>query len=69
MTPDDMDFLGALIRQRSGIVVGRDKAYLLENRLTPIDDPTLGPRRATIEEVRRNIAAAGFRPADPGEAA
>ena len=39
------------------------------DRVSPIDDPTLGPRRATIEEVRRNIAAAGFRPADPGEAA
>jgi aminodeoxyfutalosine synthase len=39
------------------------------DRVSPFDDPALGPRRATVEEVRRNIAAAGFRPADPGEAA
>lgn len=36
MTPDEIDFLGALVRQRSGIVIGRDKAYLLENRLSPV---------------------------------
>jgi aminodeoxyfutalosine synthase len=39
------------------------------DRVSPFDDPALGPRRATVEEVRRNIAAAGFRPANPGEAA
>lgn len=39
------------------------------DRVSPVDDPALGPRRATLEEVRRNIEAAGFRPADPGEAA
>ena len=36
MTPDEIDFLGALVRQRSGIVIGRDKAYLIENRLAPL---------------------------------
>ena len=36
MTPVDLEFLGALVRQRSGIVVGRDKDYLLHNRLSPI---------------------------------
>ena len=39
------------------------------DRVSPVDDPALGPRRATLEEVRRNIEAAGFRPAGPGEAA
>ena len=39
------------------------------DRVLPIDDPALGPRRAATEDVRRNIAAAGFRPAGPGEAA
>lgn len=39
------------------------------DRVSPVDDATLGPRRATTEEVRRNITAAGFRPAEPGEAA
>lgn len=39
------------------------------DRVSPVDDPALGPRRATVEEVRRNIEAAGLRPVDPGEAA
>lgn len=38
------------------------------DRVSPVDDPALGPRRATVEEVRRNIEAAGLRPVDPGEA-
>jgi len=36
MTPTDLDFLSSLIRQRSGIVITRDKEYLLENRLAPL---------------------------------
>jgi hypothetical protein len=39
------------------------------DRVSPLDDSALGPRRATVEEVRRNITAAGFKPAEPGEAA
>jgi 2-iminoacetate synthase ThiH len=39
------------------------------DRVSPVDDPALGPRRATAEEVRRNIIAAGLTPAEPGEAA
>ena len=39
------------------------------DRVSPVDDPSLGPRRASTEEVRRNITAAGFRPVEPGEAA
>lgn len=39
------------------------------DRVSPVDDPALGPRRASLAEVRRNIEAAGFRPAEPGEAA
>jgi 2-iminoacetate synthase ThiH len=39
------------------------------DRVSPIDNPALGPRRAATEDVRRNIVAAGFRPAGPGEAA
>jgi 2-iminoacetate synthase ThiH len=33
------------------------------DHLPPIDDESLGRRRATGEEVRRNIVAAGFTPA------
>jgi chemotaxis protein methyltransferase CheR len=36
MTPAELEFLGSLVRQRSGIVVGADKQYLLEARLAPI---------------------------------
>lgn len=32
----DFEFLSALVRDRSGIVIGKDKTYLLENRLGPI---------------------------------
>jgi hypothetical protein len=39
------------------------------DRVSPVDDPALGLRRATAEEVRRNITAAGFRPAEPSGAA
>ncbi len=39
------------------------------DRIAANDDPALGRRRATTEEVRRNIVAAGFRPVEPGEAA
>jgi hypothetical protein len=39
------------------------------DRVAPVDDPALGPRRASAEEVRRNIIAAGLTPAEPGEAA
>lgn len=32
----DFDFLRRLVRDRSGIVLGEDKAYLLESRLAPV---------------------------------
>lgn len=34
------------------------------DRVSPYDDGALGPRRAAVEEVRRNIVAAGFTPVD-----
>ena len=30
--------------------------------VSPLDEPSLGPRRATVEDVERNIRAAGFEP-------
>lgn len=36
MSPDDFSFLIGLIRQRSGLVLNEDKAYLLETRLQPV---------------------------------
>jgi hypothetical protein len=38
------------------------------DRVSPLDDPALGPRRASAEEVRRNIVAAGFTPIESGKA-
>jgi chemotaxis protein methyltransferase CheR len=36
MNGDDFDFVCRLLRQRSGLVLGRDKLYLLESRLIPL---------------------------------
>jgi chemotaxis protein methyltransferase CheR len=36
VTPQDFAYLTALIRERSGIVLTADKAYLVENRLKPL---------------------------------
>lgn len=34
------------------------------DRVSPIDDETLGRRRTAVEDVKRNIAAAGFTPVE-----
>jgi chemotaxis protein methyltransferase CheR len=36
MSPQDFKKLAELLRQRSGLVLGEDKAYLAESRLTPV---------------------------------
>jgi chemotaxis protein methyltransferase CheR len=36
MKPDDFDFLAKLLKERSGLVLGKDKSYLLESRLMPV---------------------------------
>ncbi len=36
LRPDDFDFLAKLLKERSGLVVTPDKAYLLESRLMPL---------------------------------
>ena len=36
MNNDDFDILSALVRDRSGLVLARDKTYLLESRLLPV---------------------------------
>ena len=38
------------------------------DRVSLVDDPTLGRRRSNLEDVRRNIAAAGFTPVEQGSA-
>ena len=36
LRPDDFDFVARMLKERSGLVIGRDKAYLLESRLMPL---------------------------------
>lgn len=36
MRPEDFDFISQLVRERSGLVLTKDKAYLLESRLMPV---------------------------------
>jgi chemotaxis protein methyltransferase CheR len=36
MKPDDFDYVSRLLKERSGLVLTRDKAYLLESRLMPL---------------------------------
>ncbi len=36
MTPRDFEFISNLIRKRSGLVLSKDKMYLLESRLLPV---------------------------------
>lgn len=36
MRPDDFQYLCRLLKERSGLTLGEDKGYLLENRLVPI---------------------------------
>jgi len=36
MTPDDFNLIRGILKKRSGLVLGDDKAYLLESRLMPV---------------------------------
>ena len=36
MKPEDFDFVSQLVKERSGLVLTKDKAYLLESRLMPM---------------------------------
>lgn len=51
MTPEDMDLLAALARQRAGLRIESDKAYLVESRLNPL------ARREGFESIEVMIAA------------
>uniref|UniRef100_B0T264 protein-glutamate O-methyltransferase n=1 Tax=Caulobacter sp. (strain K31) TaxID=366602 RepID=B0T264_CAUSK len=51
MTPDDMDLLAALARNRAGLRIESDKAYLVESRLNPL------ARREGFESIEAMVAA------------
>ena len=56
MTSDEFDFLCKLLKERSGLVLTRDKAYLLESRLLPV------ARKADLKSVDELVAAVRMRP-------
>lgn len=59
MTPEDFDFISNLLKNRSGLVLTQDKAYLLESRLMPIArkkelqsvDDLIGKMRSSSDEA------------------
>ena len=56
MTGDDFDMLCRLLKERSGLVLTRDKAYLLESRLLPV------ARRRSMKSLDDLVAALRGRP-------
>jgi chemotaxis protein methyltransferase CheR len=56
MTGDDFDLLCRLLKERSGLVLTRDKAYLLESRLLPV------ARKRNMKSLDELIAALRGRP-------
>ncbi len=51
MNPDDFDFAARLMKERSGLVLTRDKGYLLENRLMPV------VRQRSFKSLRELVTA------------
>jgi chemotaxis protein methyltransferase CheR len=67
MTQDDFEYIRRLLKERSGLLLARDKAYLLESRLLPVarlhhlktlDDLIAAVRRRPDEELVRDIIEA-----------
>jgi len=56
MTGDDFEFLCRLLKDRSGLILTRDKAYLLESRLLPV------ARKRNMKSLDELIAALRQRP-------
>jgi chemotaxis protein methyltransferase CheR len=66
MQPTDFDFIAKLLKDRSGLIITRDKAYLLESRLTPVArkrgmkglDDLVGSLRTAGEDLLREVTEA-----------
>src|SRR5215470_836988 len=56
MTGEDFDLLCRMLRERSGLMLTRDKAYLLESRLLPV------ARKRNMKSLDELIAALRLRP-------
>jgi chemotaxis protein methyltransferase CheR len=59
VTPFDYDFLRKLLKDRSGLVLGADKQYLVESRLLPVARKTGAANLAEL--VQKLKAPAGSR--------
>lgn len=66
MRPEDFDFVAKMLKDRSGLIITRDKAYLLESRLTPVArkrglkglDELMSGLRTAGEDVLRDVTEA-----------
>ena len=67
MKPEDFDFISALLKERSGLVLTKEKTYLLESRLMPVarksglkglDELVNAVRRTKPEPLIRDITDA-----------
>ena len=59
MTPQDYDFIRKILKERSGLVLGPDKQYLLESRLLPL------VRKGGFSDLAGLIAAVRAAPSSP----
>ena len=66
MLPSDFDYIARILKERSGLIITPDKAYLLESRLTPIArkrglktvDELIGIMRTSGEDLLREVTEA-----------
>ncbi|MDD3183619.1 MAG: protein-glutamate O-methyltransferase CheR [Alphaproteobacteria bacterium] len=67
MKPEDFELFSTLVKQRSGLVLSKDKSYLLESRLTPVarkynlktlEDLAQSVRTKREEQMLRDITEA-----------
>ena len=66
LKPDDFDFLAKLLKERSGLIITPDKAYLLESRLMPLArtrnlktlEELIGKMRMRDEALAREVTEA-----------
>ena len=66
MRPEDFDFIAKVLKDRSGLVITPDKAYLLESRLTPVArkrglkglDDLMASLRTAGEDLLREVTEA-----------
>lgn len=66
LKPDDFDFLAKLLKERSGLIITPDKAYLLESRLMPVArtrnlktlEELIGKMRMRDEALAREVTEA-----------